>query len=81
MALIVGCDVCGKFVKTIPWEKRSEIHKTIICSDCTKKEQALDSYINKAKSKVEHQLNQIFENAKKELNQMITTLVNENKEE
>lgn len=81
MALIVGCDVCGKFVKTIPWEKRSEIHKLIICPDCEKKEKALDSYIDKAKKRVEHQLNQIYESAKKELNEMITTLANENKKE
>lgn len=81
MALIVGCDVCGKFVKTIPWEKRSEIHKLIVCSDCEKKEKALDSYIEKIKARTEHQLNQIYESAKKELKEMIMTLANENKKE
>lgn len=81
MALMVGCDNCGRFIKNMPWAKRAEINSTEICNDCKKKQKALESYIEKIKSRVEHQLNQIYENAKKELNEMIAILANENKEE
>ena len=81
MALIVGCDVCGKYMKTVSWDKRDEINKEMVCAECTKKEKALDSYLDKLKKKTEHHLNQVYETAKKELKEMISTLAIENNKE
>lgn len=81
MALMVGCDVCGKFIKNVPWERRSEINNTEICSTCQKKQQVLDRYIEKSKSKFEHQFNQILTNAREELKKIILDIATKNKKE
>jgi len=78
MALMIGCDVCKRFVRAIPWEKRSEIDKQVICPECIKKRQNLDSYIEKIKSRTEHQLSQIYQKAKKDLDEMITEIAHQN---
>lgn len=78
MALIVGCDVCGKYMKTIPWERRSEISQKMVCPECKKKQEKLEQYITKAKSRIDRKIMILYNEAKEELETMIADLVKDN---